>query len=227
MWNELEQGLLREIMVKCDGIPGKVCPAKKAKNVRLGKGDLMMCEDCTRVRDYMDDGISVLPKEDKSKTGSNAGDAGACGGLQTTVSGSIIIFDPLLAYIQASLPSGTAENVKNAVLGHFTLEEIIKAKNELWSKCDDAIGEKSKRRGSATRQEKEAHLFDIINALSILDRKNQLPTIAVSAADLHRIPRSHPEELNPISQVYRLNRLEARMSSMVESMDHIIAEDLS
>ena len=199
-------------MPKCDGIPGKTCPAKKAVNVHLGKGDLMMCDSCTVVRDYMDDGKLVV---NQNKPVKNNGTPD-------------VIVDPLLAYIEFSLPSSTSENVKNAVLGHFTQEEIIMAKDNLWSTCGASLGEKVRCKDSTTRSEKEAYLFDIVQALLKLDQQDgPSPTIAIAAHDLHKIPRAKAEELNSISQVDRLNKLEARMSSLIETVDKHYAENIS
>lgn len=62
--------------------------------------------------------------------------------------------------------------------------------------------------------------------MSKLDQAEKLPIIGIKASDLCRIPISHPEELNAILQVDRLNCLEACMSSIAELMDKYIAENM-
>lgn len=123
--------------------------------------------------------------------------------------------------------SATTEHVRNAALGYFTLEQVLDAKNALWVKCGtETIGEKQRRKDSTTRPEKEAHLQDILNALSKPDRANKLPVIGLYAHDLHTIPRSHPEELNDICLVDRLNRLEKRLTSLQEVVDRTVSENI-
>ena len=133
---------------------------------------------------------------------------------------SEFILEPLLAYILFSLQSSTSENISKAVLGHFTPEQIFNAKEVLWGKCDvKVIGQKVRRRGSNVRSEQDANLQDIIAALMKLDKVDKLPCVVIDAGSLGIIPRSHPEELNNISLLDRLNRLEARVTSLQQGVD--------
>ena len=132
---------------------------------------------------------------------------------------SEFILEPLLAYILFSLQSSTSENISKAVLGHFTPEQIFNAKEVLWGKCDiKVIGQKVRRRGSNVRSEQDANLQDIIAALMKLDKVDKLPCVVIDAGSLGIIPRSHPEELNNISLLDRLNILEARVTSLQQSL---------
>ena len=70
-------------------------------------------------------------------------------------------------------------------------------------------------------------LESFINACSHLDKHDCLPNIVISALTLNTIPRSHPEELNNITLVDRLNRLESKMSCMQITLDSLIAENLT
>ncbi len=54
-----------------------------------------------------------------------------------------------------------------------------------------------------------------------------MPTIAMSALDLTLIPRSHPEELNQIAVVDRLNRMEKRLEKMVDTLDGVMCENVN
>ena len=55
---------------------------------------------------------------------------------------------------------------------------------------------------------------------------DKLPVVLIDSRDLGVIPSSHPEELNNISLVDRLNRLEARLSGVQEVLDKTVAENL-
>ena len=42
-------------------------------------------------------------------------------------------------------------------------------------------------------------MLDIINALTVLDKVNKIPTIVIDYMSPRLIPRSHPEEFSSIS----------------------------
>ena len=139
-----------------------------------------------------------------------------------------LIVSPLLPYMLFSLQSGTEENVQRAVLGNFTAAQIIEAKDLLWDKCEEQhIGKKCCRVGSSMRPEHEAHLQDIFLALDKLDKLQKMPTVVIPAFQLHLIPRSHPEELNNMSLLDRLNRIEKKMADLQFNTDRVIAENIS
>ena len=73
-------------------------------------------------------------------------------------------------YALFSMQAGTADNIRVAVTGHIPLNAIVGAKNLLWNACDpEIIGEKAKRKDSASRTESEAHVQDILHGLQKLD----------------------------------------------------------
>ena len=72
----------------------------------------------------------------------------------------------------------------------------------------------------------EFELDDILDALNTLDQKSKMPNISISAYDLHYIPRSHPEELNSISVVDRLNQMENRLEKMQIVLDSNMSENM-
>ena len=79
----------------------------------------------------------------------------------------------------------------------------------------EIIGEKPRLKSSNTRPGEEAHLYDILCAINELDAGSKMPCVVIDAYSLSQIPRSHPEELNNISLLDRLNRLEQRMSGLI------------
>ncbi len=134
--------------------------------------------------------------------------------------------DPLLAYMSFASQSGASANIKRAVLGHFTPDMIFKARDALWHICDhDIIGPYKRRNKTPSRPAHDSTIDDIISALTKLDAIRCMPTIVIRADDLALIPRSHPEELNDISLLDRLNRLEARVTSLQEGLDHTMCEN--
>jgi hypothetical protein len=135
------------------------------------------------------------------------------------VGDAVQINEPLLAYLAFALQSGTVENAKRAVNGYFTSEQILKSKIILWdSACVATLGDKIKRKSTKIRSEADANLMDMIDAFQKLDRADKMPHITISALDLGKIPRSLPEELNSISIVDRLAKLESKVSLMEDTV---------
>ena len=170
-------------------------------------------------------------KTNQSKHKDSNSSRGACVSENSTKSkgnniDSSVIIDPLLSYILFSLQSATNENVQKAVLGHFTPSQISEAKDILWENCEDSLGKKPRRVGSSARPDHEAHLHDILTALEKLDRSQKLPNIVINAFQLNLIPRSHPEELNNISLLDRLNMIEKRLSVLQTCTDRVIADNM-
>ena len=54
-----------------------------------------------------------------------------------------------------------------------------------------------------------------------------MPNVVISAHQLHLIPRSHPEELNNMSLLDRLNRMEKKMADLQLNTDRVIAENIA
>ncbi len=131
-----------------------------------------------------------------------------------------------MAYIKYGLQGSKGYNVRRAVLGKFNAEHILVAKRKLWDYCgEEKLGEFQRQKDSSGRSVKEAHLGDIMQALSKLDNEDDSPTIAIDALSLGTIPRSSPEELNDISVADRMNKLEDKMESVLSLLDHYVEEN--
>ena len=83
------------------------------------------------------------------------------------------------------MQAGTADNIRVAVTGHFPLNVIVEVKNLLWNACDliEIIGEKAKRKDSASRTGCEAHVQDILHGLQKLERNDKLPCVVINTMD--------------------------------------------
>lgn len=208
-------------MPKCEGLPTEDCPLKvngpEVKLCQHDQGDLLLCPQCEKTADV------------RSKTPASA---------QAQSQGPLLcdpkklqqqqkqqqIVNPLLTYIVFATNSGTQENVKEAVIGHFTLSQMQEARDVLWDTCSvDIIGDKP---GRNSRSKKEAYVSDIMSALSRLDKAETMPMFLIDAFSLRLIPRAHPEELNNITLIDRLNRYEYKLKTMQEAIDRIVCENL-
>ena len=222
-------------MPSCNGPPNGPCPFKaKGDQVHFNYAELDLCDHCeqkhreafTEANNACNTSVKSANLEERRKSCQDKVPEGP--GISKSFGSSSVLLDPLLSYMVFSLQSGTVENVRQAVLGHFSNEDIARTKDSLWTHCGSGIiGEKPRRKDSSTRSVAEAHVSDILTAWGKLDRADAIPLVAIDALALGVIPRSHPEELNNISLVDRLNRLEARMSSMQSNMDNVIAQNFN
>ena len=237
--------------MRCNGLPSQDCPfSASGDDVTFCYADLDLCKHCERVRKELN---GIAPLSDLSKPyrsikeneSSNSSDketdtirtrnheAKSKGNSTNKVltgpniSVEKVLIEPVIAYIVFFMQSGTFDNIKNATLGAFTEAEISSAKDDLWTHCGSRIiGEKKRRKETSARTIKEANIIDIMQAISQLDKSDSLPNMAINARSLQFIPRSHPEELNNISLVDRLNRLEARMTNMQTQLDGVTAHNM-
>ncbi len=148
--------------------------------------------------------------------------------LPCAQSNDVILCDPVISYIWFSMNGGTRNNIKRAVLGHFTPNTIYSVRNALWDTCDTAvIGKVIHRNESASRSAVEITVDDILDALSKLDTARMVPNIMMKAVDLYLIPKSHPEELSTISLVDRLNVFETKMSEIFGHIDRLTSENIA
>ena len=149
------------------------------------------------------------------------------GGTSGSVENSQVLIQPVLSYLVYALQSGPLDNVKLAAIGYFTDDQISEAKDALWNHCgSEIIGNKPKRKELQSRSVREAHIMDILTAWAKLESCDKLPTVVINAIDLCKIPNSHPEELNNITLIDRLNRMESRMSQMQAGLDEVVARSL-
>ena len=125
------------------------------------------------------------------------------------------ICNALLGFVVAGLQSSTAHSVRRAVLGHFAPEAIHEAKEALWKNVpSDLIGKMALRRGSQSKSKEEFEIDDLLEALSILDKKDATPLVHIPATQLLQLPRLKPEAAVSMQVIERLSELEMRMDEM-------------
>ena len=176
-----------------------VCPHnKRDESVQLCQGDLMLCPSCNEVR--FGHVPRDIPEQDRCNNRRSVTDVGSrhdidentegdtepeLSSMVISIMGIKVIINPLLAYVLFSMQAGTADNIRVAVTGHFPLNAIVEAKNLLWNACDpELIGEKAKRKDSASRTESEAHVQDILHGLQKLDKNDKLPCVMINTMDI-------------------------------------------
>ena len=107
----------------------------------------------------------------------------------------------------------TAENIwKTQAMSHFTAEEILAAKNELWSQCGEhRLGKLINRQGTSKTK---AELEDISTALKNLAENDAMPIFLGSSEMIRKTPIFNADTTNNSSDVIanRLKILEDMLS---------------
>ena len=163
-----------------------------------------------------------MRSETSARNGENQDDDHETEGMSTSC--DVILIHCLL---MSPMP-GTVEPVtfKNAALARFSSAQITAAKTVLWQESmHDVIGPVPKRRITVTRTIEVANVLDILEALQKLDRAGRLPSIAI-LFDLGLIPRAHPEEVLLISMADRMNRMEHRMTELMDLVERLVSENV-
>lgn len=216
-------------MSKCQGLPDGPCPHNvRGSKVKFSQGDLMLCPHCKDIRFGNNSNNKTAPDNATAEASTSVSALGSGdNATRDDVSQDIVTLQPLLTYVIFSSHRGSQDKIRNVILGHFTTEQIVEAKDVLWAKADESIiGEKKKRIDSTGRTVKEAHTEDIITALAKLDKAEKVPLFAIDAYSLGLIPRIYPEEINNISLAERMNSLEKRMSDMSEIIENTVCQNI-
>ena len=123
----------------------------------------------------------------------------------------IAVPNTLLAYTRYGMSTATPDNLREVLASHFTFDEIIKAKNVLWSECTMLKhSEPPKRQNSNQRTVNVAHVIDIVDAMYKADAAGELPNFVVEPQGISRLPRLNPEKLNVVAIDQRIADLEER-----------------
>ena len=129
---------------------------------------------------------------------------------------SVMLCDPVLAFIKAFRLRGSSSNLKLAALSKFDSVVMCKAKKALWdSDCSSLLTvaglSYQQRRGSEKRSQAAADLDDILVAFDKLDEIDKLPEIFCEAVDLVLLPPLVADSCTELVQ---------RNSSVLEAIEH-------
>ena len=120
------------------------------------------------------------------------------------------VINTVLGYIQYGISSATPDNVAEVACSHFTPEEIIEAKDVLWSRCD--LGGPPSRHNSRTRKASEAHVYDIIDVMFKLDKDEY--HFLIESGGIARLPRFNAECLNVVAIDQRIGILDEQCAAL-------------
>ena len=130
---------------------------------------------------------------------------------------TIAIVNAVLAYIHYGISSATPDNVIEVVLGHFTGEETLNAKNMMWRECE--LGDPPPRNNCKARKASEAHLHDILDEIYKVD--TNCYAFMVELDGTARLPRFNAECLYVVSIDKRIAELKKECFALkIKSSSH-------
>ena len=135
-----------------------------------------------------------------------------------------MIINELLLYAKHYIHSSSTNNVKKMIQHFYDDNEIIEAKKKLWGEKKDVLGEYPDRKSTINRSASIPNVNDIFDALKRLDAANEMPKIA--GVDLSRIPDRQPEELNLLTMIDRVARIEHSIARYEETLSSLAIDML-
>ena len=112
----------------------------------------------------------------------------------------------LLSYASFYINNSTVDNIKTIISNFYSGEDIADAKKLLWEVANDKLGPMIERKSSSKRSCSEANIDDIFEGLGKLDASQSLPLFVAKNIDM--IPSRQPEELNILSVLSRMSKVE-------------------
>ena len=114
-----------------------------------------------------------------------------------------------------------ADNPVQVLNSTFTDEEMMSAKNMLWSAGDKKIlGKNLKRTITENRTKRFILCADVVEAMQRLDQCGEpMPQFVCDADGVGRLPRFSPEDLNVVTLDERCRKLERQMNYMQHQSD--------
>ncbi len=133
-----------------------------------------------------------------------------------------------LAYVAGYYHQRPRDAIKTVVLAHFTKEEILTAKESLWSACKDmnVLDKMVNRVGTPSRDAEEANTEDILAAFAKIYALPASPVITMEAKDVIRLPKFAPGELIEPSVASRLAVVETQLTQLISQMTASDAKQL-
>jgi hypothetical protein len=136
------------------------------------------------------------------------------------------VFHPLLTFAACCILHSPIDLIRKNIIGKFTLEDVLNAKDKLWEIGDsDILGDKLVRKASTSRSEADAHVSDILQGLSKLDKMDKLPSFAIDFKSLALLPALPHVSSDPVD--VRLSNIELMCKNMQSSIDSLVAVNSS
>lgn len=132
-----------------------------------------------------------------------------------------LIVNELLCYAFTYIDSSSPEMLMKTIEDFYTDDDIQDAKDVLWRECHSLLDNTKPRRNSCVRPATQANLVDVILKGVMFIRNSGIGCpVQFCAADIKRLPRFNPEEVNLQSIVNRLASLELHVRNNQDETAH-------
>lgn len=195
-------------------------------------------QSSTRAVKNPDGGSNIRTTSTASDSGTRQqmADVGAAAGVDKNaqssdvrgdvVSNNKLLVNELLTYISYYRDRSSVDNLRRVVLGFYPATDISEAKRMLIGEFKTKIGVSSllvDRRNTTTRPAHEAEVDDIFGLIEMLDIQNSFHTCVFVAADLDKVPKYGPEELNMCTIVDRQARMENTLQNVTDNVEKLLS----
>lgn len=141
------------------------------------------------------------------------------GSLDDDTTGAQYVVNELLVYVFNHMKKHPMDSIKTVLLDFYCAEAISEAKKKLWDSFTDQLPSFERRTNRGQRNANEKEVDDILNSMKIIDAKfsdiKTLPVVFV-AVNLSQLPNVNPGELETVSLLERVTRLERQMATVVQ-----------
>lgn len=169
---------------------------------------------------------STSSASDQPSTGA-ATNAAAAAAATTSVSH---IVNELLTYVAYYRNRANSDSLRRVVLSHYTADDVTEAKRTIADIFRSTLVGSvllTDRRNSTVRSAHEAELDDVISIFDLLDEQHLLDTVVFVAADLERLPKYGPEEVNICSIVHNHQKLSANVDRLSAELEVLKSNDVA
>jgi len=239
-------------MPLCQGLPDGPCPKRRNDgSVKVGEGDLILCRDCDQARfkafcaaqgksvnvklvsDKVpnsdrfqakdDTATDMVPNSDRS----HAKDDTATDTVSPSASTTVLVVSELLSYVVFHRDKVSTENLRKVLVYFYLPSEINAAKKLFVATYMSDLAEcslKTDRRKSSSRMLHDVEVEDIIGMADYLDQRSKLHQVKFVAANLDRLPKYGPEEVNICAIADNQAVLDGKVAQLhdrVEELAHV------
>ena len=196
----------------------------------------MLCQKCDSIRAQQ---FLANKQKQASSSGSSSGAAVPAGSASKSKATSTkecppcnvpVVVNELLTYVNVYRDRASAENLWKILSGFYTASEINTAKKLMVCTFAADLAEcplKAERRKSTTRGVNEVEVDDSVGIFDYLDHRSNLPKATFAAANLERLPKYRPEEINICSIADKQSELGISVASLAARVDEIATDHSS
>jgi len=140
-----------------------------------------------------------------------------------------LVINELLMYVFHHMKRYPADSIKTVLLDFYSAEAITEAKRKLWECYSSSLPSFERRTNKGLKNATEKEVDDIIKSVKLLDAIFADKTVPVMfvAINLDQVPDVKPGEVESISLLERVKRLEHQMTTICSAPTQTFADVVS